>query len=255
MGAACTVLGMNAIELKNVSIDYHLDSEDAYSFKNAFLNFYAKAQKPTAKVFRAIDNLSLNIKKGEKVGFIGLNGAGKTTLLRTIAGIFQPSAGEVIVNGAVSPLLDFHTGFEDHLTGIENIMIRLMFLGLSKQEAIEKLPDIISFSELGDFINQPIRTYSAGMNLRLAFATSTSIEPEILVADEVIGTGDAQFALKAKKRLEDFLSKKCTLILSSHSMELIRDYCTRIVWLRNGQVVADGAVDEVIKEYSQSLGV
>ncbi len=246
---------MNAVELKNISIDYHLDSEDSYSFKNAILNFYAKAQKPAAKVYRAIDNLSLNIKKGEKVGFIGLNGAGKTTLLRTIAGIFHPTSGEVIVNGAVSPLLDFHTGFEDHLTGIENIMIRLMFLGLSKQEASQKLPEIIEFSELGDFIYQPIRAYSAGMNLRLAFATSTSIEPEILIADEVIGTGDVQFAIKAKKRLNDFLSKECTLILSSHSMELIRDYCSRIVWLRHGKIVADGAVDDVIEEYNRSLGI
>jgi ABC-type polysaccharide/polyol phosphate transport system ATPase subunit len=253
MGAACAVLGMNAVELHKVAVDYYLDSDDAYSIKNALLNFYAKAQKPTAKTFRALDELSFSVKKGEKLGIIGLNGAGKTTLLRTIAGIFHPSKGKVVVDGRVSPLLDFHTGFEEHLTGIENIMIRLMFLGISKAEAEKKIPEIIEFSELGDFIHQPIRTYSTGMNLRLAFATSTSIEPEILVADEVIGTGDAQFAAKAKKRLEEFLSRDCTLILSSHSMELVRDFCKRIIWLQHGKIVADGPVAEVIEKYEKNI--
>ena len=244
---------MNAVELHKVAVDYYLDSDDAYSIKNALLNFYAKAQKPTAKTFRALDELSFSVKKGEKLGIIGLNGAGKTTLLRTIAGIFHPSKGKVIVDGRVSPLLDFNTGFEDHLTGIENIMIRLMFLGISKAEAEKKIPEIIEFSELGDFIHQPIRTYSTGMNLRLAFATSTSIEPEILVADEVMGTGDAQFAAKAKKRLEEFLSRDCTLILSSHSMELVRDFCKRIIWLQHGKIVADGPVAEVIEKYEKNI--
>lgn len=243
---------MKAIELHNVSIDYYLDNEDAYSFKNALLNFYAKAKKPVAKTFRALNNLSFSVANGEKVGIIGLNGSGKTTLLRTVSGIFQPSEGRVKINGIVSPLLDFHTGFEQNLTGIENIKIRLMFLGLSKAEAEEKLPSIVEFSELGDFIHQPVRTYSTGMSLRLAFAASTSIHPEILIADEVIGTGDAQFAIKAKTRLENFLSLDCTMVLSSHSMDLVRNFCNRIVWLKNGQIIADGDVDSVIREYERS---
>jgi len=254
MGAVRSVLGImeNAIELHNVSIDYYLDNEDAYSIKNALLNFYAKAKKPQAKIFRALNNLSFNIANGEKVGIIGLNGSGKTTLLRTVAGIFEPSLGQVNINGIVSPLLDFNTGFEQNLNGYENIKIRLMFLGLSKKEAEEKIPAIVEFSELGDFIHQPVRTYSAGMGLRLAFAASTSIHPEILVADEVIGTGDAQFAIKAKKRLEEFLSLDCTMVLSSHSMDLVRNFCNRIIWLRNGEIVADGDVGGVIKEYEKS---
>lgn len=244
---------MNLIELKNITVDYYLDSEDAYSIKNAILNFYAKAQKPAVKTFRAIDNLSLTVKPGEKIGLIGLNGAGKTTLLRTISGIFQPSSGEVIVNGQISSLLDFSSGFDENLTGIENIIIRLMLLGLSKKEAEKKIDEIIHFSELGDFIYQPIRTYSAGMNLRLAFVTSTAIEPEILVADEVFGTGDAIFAYKAKKRLEDFLTRDCTLILSSHSMELLRDFCTRIIRLENGKIIDDGKTEEVLEKYNLAL--
>ena len=243
---------MNAIELHKVSIDYYLDNEDAYSLKNAVLNFYAKAKKPIAKTFRALDNISFSVANGEKLGIIGLNGSGKTTLLRTVSGIFQPSKGKVKINGIVSPLLDFNTGFEQNLTGVENIKIRLMFLGLSRLEAEEKIPSIVEFSELGDFIHQPVRTYSAGMSLRLAFAASTAIHPEILVADEVIGTGDAQFAIKAKKRLENFLSLDCTMVLSSHSMDLVQNYCGRIIWLKNGEVIADGDSEKVIKEYEKS---
>lgn len=246
---------MNAIELHNISIDYYLDNEDAYSIKNALLNFYAKAKKPMAKTFRALNNLSFNVENGEKVGIIGLNGSGKTTLLRTISGIFEPSEGEVKIQGIVSPLLDFNTGFEQNLTGFENIKIRLMFLGLSKLEAESKIPSIVEFSELGDFIYQPVRTYSAGMALRLAFAASTAIHPEILIADEVIGTGDAQFAVKAKKRLEEFLSLDCTMVLSSHSMDLVRNFCKRLIWLRKGEIIADGLVEDVIKEYEKSNSI
>ncbi len=251
MGTVRAVLDMNSIELRNVSLDYYLDNEDAYSFKSSVLNFYLKAKKSRATTFRAIENLSFSIPKGEKVGIIGLNGAGKTTLLKILSGIFQPTKGKLIINGNVSPLLDFHTGFEEYLTGLENIKIRLMFLGLSKSQAEEKVDKIAEFAELGDFINQPIRKYSAGMMMRLAFATSTSIDPDILVIDEVIGTGDAKFAAKAKERLEHFLSKDCTMVLSSHSMSLMRDFCTRIIWLQNGQIVADGPVKNIISEYEK----
>jgi ABC-type polysaccharide/polyol phosphate transport system ATPase subunit len=240
---------MNAIDLRNVCLDYYLGNEDTYSFKNALLNFYAKAKRPSETSFRALSDLSFSIPKGEKVGIIGLNGAGKTTLLRVLSGIFLPTKGEVFINGKVSPLLDFQTGFEESLTGIENIKVRLMFLGLSKLEAEAMVPEIVEFSELGEFINRPVKTYSAGMSLRLAFATSTAIKPEILIADEVIGTGDARFAAKAKNRLEDFLSTSSTMVLSSHSMELVRHYCTRIIWLNKGQIVADGPTQEVIERY------
>jgi ABC-type polysaccharide/polyol phosphate transport system ATPase subunit len=252
MGAVCSVLGMNAIELRNVSVDYYLGNEDAFSFKNVLLNFYAKGQKPKSQSFRALNDISFCISKGEKVGIIGLNGSGKTTLLRLLSGIFQPTSGQAIISGNVSPLLDFQTGFEEHLTGLENIRIRLMFLGLSKAQAEEKITEIVDFSELGEFIDRPVRTYSAGMALRLAFATSTAIHPEILIADEVIGTGDAQFAEKAKKRLESFLSMNCTMVLSSHSMELVHNYCTRIIWLSKGKIMADGCAEDIIKEYKSS---
>jgi ABC-type polysaccharide/polyol phosphate transport system ATPase subunit len=252
LGAQNSVLVMNAIELKNVFLDYHLSTDDLFSFKNAFLNFFIKAKIPTSKYYRALDNVSLAIAEGDKVGIIGLNGAGKSTLLRVISGIFHPNKGRVILKGQVSPLLDFTTGFEPNLTGIDNIKIRLMFLGISKKNCAAYIDEIIEFAELGEFIYQPMRNYSSGMFLRLAFATSTAIKPEILVADEVIGTGDSQFAAKAKKRLHDFLSNDSTLVLSSHDMELVSNFCSRIIWLHHGKIIADGPSASVVKDYKKN---
>lgn len=249
MEAVCTVLVMNAIELTNVCIDYPLDSDDGYSLKNALLNFVPKGRMPRAKYYRALSNISITIRQGERLGIIGLNGAGKSTLLRVMAGIFEPSAGTAKINGKVSPLLDFATGFEEHHSGLENIRIRLMFLGESEESIRRKIPEIAEFSELGEFLHRPARTYSTGMFLRLAFAASTAIEPEILVADEVVGAGDAQFAEKAKARIETLLAHDRTTVLSSHSMELVRRFCHRVIWLHKGSIIADGETDEVIKEY------
>ncbi len=238
------------IELKNVSIDYPLDHVDGASLKSALVNGFF-CRRPKANYYRAIDDVSLHIPNGERVGLVGLNGAGKSTLLRVMSGIFQPSHGTVKIQGRVSPLLDFATGFELHHTGMENIRIRLMLLGESKASIDEKIGEICEFSELGDFLNQPARTYSTGMFMRLAFATSTAINPEILIADEVVGAGDAQFAEKAKQRIEKLLSGGRTTVISSHSMGLIRQFCTRVVWLHKGKVLLDGPVEDVLKDYEQ----
>lgn len=237
------------IELKNVSIDYPLDLEDGASLKSALLNVFNKNRKQPKSHYRALNNVSLKIEKGERVGLIGLNGAGKSTMLRVMSGIFQPSVGTVRIIGRVSPLLDFATGLELHHTGIENIRIRLMFLGESPEEIERKIGEIAEFSELGEFIHMPARTYSTGMFMRLAFATSTAINPEILIADEVVGAGDAQFAEKAKSRIEELLSGERTTVLSSHSMDLIRNFCHRVVWLHHGQIIADGDCEGIIKDY------
>lgn len=242
---------MKSIELSNVSIDYPLDYMDGYSFKALLSNFLKQKENNKSSFYRALDDISLSIFQGEKVGIIGLNGAGKSTLLRVISGIFMPSHGEIVIHGKVSSLLDFATGFEDHHSGVENIRIRMMFLG-EKQESIDqKIEEIAEFSQLGEFLYRPIRTYSAGMFMRLAFATSTAINPEILVADEIIGAGDAQFADKAKARINTLLSRNNTTILSSHSMEIIRQFCDRVIWLHQGKIMNDGMTDIVIKEYEK----
>lgn len=237
------------IELKEVSIDYPLDLEDGASLKNALLNIFNRKNRGQKSHYRALDNVSLKIEKGERVGLIGLNGAGKSTMLRVMSGIFQPNYGTIKITGRVSPLLDFATGLELHHTGIENIRIRLMFLGESNISIEQKIGEISEFSELGEFIHMPARTYSTGMFMRLAFATSTAINPEILIADEVVGAGDVQFAEKAKRRIEDLLSGERTTVLSSHSMDLIRTFCDRVVWLHQGKIIADGDCDAVIKDY------
>ncbi len=217
--------------------------------KSALLSKFSPKRGPEKKFYRAIDDISLTIDNGEQVGLVGLNGAGKSTLLRVMSGIFHPSHGTVNIRGRVSPLLDFATGFELHHTGLENIRIRLMLLGESNESIAEKIGEISEFSELGEFLDQPARTYSAGMFMRLAFATSTAINPEILIADEVVGAGDAQFAEKAKQRIEKLLSGGRTTVISSHSMDLIRQFCSRVVWLHKGKVIVDGPVEDVLKDY------
>lgn len=237
------------IELRNVSIDYPLEHADGASLKSALFNIVNGEKRSLASHHRALDNITLKINSGERVGLIGLNGAGKSTLLRVMSGIFQPSYGTVKILGRVSPLLDFATGLELHHTGLENIRIRLMFLGESPESIDKKINEIAEFSELGEFINMQAKTYSTGMFMRLAFATSTSINPEILIADEVVGAGDAQFANKAKRRIEELLSGERTTVLSSHSMELIRNFCDRVIWLHHGKVIADGDCEDVIRDY------
>lgn len=239
------------IELQNVSLDYPLDPTDGGSLKADVFNLI-KRTKRTRPYFRALSDINLNIGNGERVGIIGLNGAGKSTLLRVISGIFHPTIGCSNIYGTVSPLLDLATGLELHHTGLENIRIRLMFLGQS-EDSIDKLTsEIIEFTELGHFINQPARTYSSGMFMRLAFAISTAIKPQILVADEIIGAGDVQFAAKAKLRLERFLDGDHTTVLSSHSFDLIRKFCTRTIWLDRGKIIDDDTTDLVLNRYESN---
>jgi ABC-type polysaccharide/polyol phosphate transport system ATPase subunit len=237
------------IELTKVSIDYPFDFEDGGSLKSYFFSIFKKKNELKKKYFRALDNVSVKINKGERVGIIGLNGAGKSTILKVMSRIFYPTHGSVKIIGRVAPLLDFATGLELHHTGLENIRIRLMFLGESPKSIDEKIFEIVDFCKLGDFINLPARTYSAGMFMRLAFAISTSINPEILIADEVVGSGDVQFNDKARRRLDNMLSKNRTTVLSSHSMDLIKNFCNRVIWLHQGKIVADGDCKHVIKDY------
>lgn len=241
------------IILDNVSVCYQRDTEDGFSLKQFVFDRVSNVgkanQKTRSDFFYALKDVNIKIEKGEKVGLIGLNGAGKSTLLRVLATVLTPTSGQISVEGRVTPILDFSTGFEEHHSGRENAKIRLMFLGESDASIIEKTEEIVEFSELEDFIDQPCRTYSTGMFMRLAFATSTAITPEILVADEVIGAGDARFAAKAEARFEDFMRRGQTLIVSSHSMGLISRYCDRCIWLEGGRVKQDGPSENVIQAY------
>lgn len=200
---------------------------------------------------RGLDGISFTAKRGDRIGLIGRNGAGKSTLLRTLAGIYQPSAGSCRATGRISTLFSSALGLSAEATGYENIYLGATLLGMNKAAIEEALPDIVAFCELGDFLDLPIRTYSAGMRTRLGFAIATSIRPDILLIDEVFGTGDRHFRAKAKQRIEQVMAKANVLMLASHSDSVIRSMCTKALWLEQGRAKAFGSLDEVLEQYNQ----
>lgn len=236
------------ISLKNASIQFEVNM-DGGSIKARVAGAFRR--ESTVRYVKALNDINLDIGNGERVGVIGLNGAGKSTLLKLIAGIYPPTSGSVNVVGHVCPMFEFATGFEMHQTGWDNIRIRALLLGMQPDEVEEKINKIAEFTELGEFLDYPVRTYSSGMFIRLAFAVSTSINPEILLLDEVVGAGDMNFAAKAKSRMLEFMQNGKILVFTSHSMDLIREYCDRVIWVKSGSIVFDGATDDVINEYSK----
>ncbi len=200
-------------------------------------------------VVRALDDVSLTLNHGDQVGIVGHNGAGKSTLLRVLAGIYEPSQGLISIDGRVSPLFNVSPGLNAEDSGYENIVTCGMLLGMSRDEIKRKLPDIEAFTELGDYLSLPVRTYSSGMMIRLGFAIATAIDPEILLLDEGIGAGDARFAARAAERVQALLGRSSIMVLASHSDELIRQMCNRTILLERGRIIADGPTEEVLRLY------
>ena len=187
---------------------------------------------------RALDGVSVDIREGDRVGLVGQNGSGKTTLLRVIAGVYEPTEGHIAINGRIASLLDISVGLEPEATGYENIVLRGLMMGIKPKEIRKKVEDIAEFSELGDYLGMPLRTYSSGMVMRLAFSVSTNIDPEILIMDEWLSVGDASFVGKAENRLQALLERTPILIIASHSPDLINKLCNKVVRLANGRVEA-----------------
>ena len=205
--------------------------------------------------FWALRDVSLDIRRGERVGIIGHNGAGKTTLLRIMTGNLSPSGGEVTVHGRVQALLEVGTGFHPEFTGEQNIYAFLAYQGLSASAARAKHDEIVEFSELGDFIHQPVKTYSAGMYARLAFSTAISIDPDILIIDEVLGAGDAYFASKCADHIRELMGSGATLVLVSHSMVQVLQFCERVIWVDRGKIVMDGPALDVTNAYERDVRI
>jgi ABC-2 type transport system ATP-binding protein/lipopolysaccharide transport system ATP-binding protein len=201
-------------------------------------------------VIKALDGVSFKIDEGDRVGLLGHNGSGKTTLLRALAGIYEPIIGTIQTNGRVVPLFDLQLGMDLDATGIENIWMRSKLLGLSTQRIEGALDDIANFTELGEYLYVPIRTYSTGMLLRLAFAISTAITPEILILDEMIGAGDAAFLARADARLKQFLAKAGILVIASHATPILRQWCNKGMLLEHGKLIAYGPLEDVIARYT-----
>lgn len=234
------------ITFKNVSKTYILYKNDQARFKALFI----KPKNP--KTNRALNNVSFEIYRGESVGIVGDNGAGKSTLLKMITGVAFPDEGEIIVNGKVAALLELTAGFSMEMTGRENIYLKGYILGL-EDEYIKQIEDnIIEFAELGDYIDQPVRTYSSGMKMRLGFAINVNIEPDVLVVDEALAVGDATFKKKCKNKIKEIIAAGTTVLYVSHSANSVKEICPRSIFLKKGTVVFDGPTDETLKIYEES---
>lgn len=200
----------------------------------------------------ALKDVNLSLNEGDRLGIIGHNGAGKSTLLKVIAGIYPPSSGSLEVKGKIASLFELATGFEMEATGWDNIYLRALMLGENPKTVKEKINEIAEFSELGEFLDIPVKYYSSGMFIRLAFSVSTAIEPDILLLDEVIAAGDAKFLLKAKLRMQQLMNKVKILVLVTHSIGSLQDFCNKCIWLDNGQVKMIGLPSEVSSKYLSS---
>jgi len=247
------ITDMASIVLRDIEVVFPVYDGSSRSIKNRLLpgstggSIDSKDKQPA--MVQALSGIKGVVRDGDRVGLIGHNGAGKSTLLRVLAGIYEPCAGSLEISGNVAPLFDISLGMEMEATGYENIELRGLFLGLTRKQIRAKTPEIVEFTELGDFLDLPVRTYSAGMRLRLAFAVSTAIEPEILLLDEGIAAGDAAFFQKARVRLRHFASRASIIVLASHSEDLIRSTCNLSVLLEHGKIVATGKTESVLSLY------
>ena len=235
------------IKAENLTLCYRMSYDRIKSIKEYLVALVKRKVKYTD--FYALDNVSFEINKGEVVGIIGNNGAGKSTLLKVIAGILRPTRGTVTLAGNVAPMLELGSGFDADLTGRENIYLNGAILGYSEEFLKEKFDEIVEFSELGDFINIPVRNYSSGMMMRLAFSIASMVSPDILILDEIMAVGDASFQEKSRARMMEMMSHGTTVLLVSHSIEQIRQLCDRVIWLDHGKMLAIGDTQEICDQY------
>lgn len=240
----------NMIEVNNVSMHFRMPGDRISSLKEYVVQFLRG--KLTFSEFIALQNVSFQVKKGEVLGLVGHNGAGKSTILKVISGILRPTEGSVALYGNVVPMLELGSGFDLEMTGRENIFLNGAILGYSEEFLNEKYDEIVEFSEIGQFINVPLRNYSSGMLARLAFSVATVVEPEILIVDEVLAVGDANFQQKSKKRMMELMGGGTTVLFVSHDLNQIRELCDHVVWLDHGRVKMYGETDEVCDAYQKS---
>lgn len=201
--------------------------------------------------FYALRNVTFKVQEGESLAVVGANGAGKSTLLSIIAGLCRPDFGSVQVNGRIAPMLEIGSGFHPDLTGIENVLVNAALLGFTKREAMNRLPELVEFSEIGDYVHEPIRTYSTGMMVRLAFSVAVHVDPKVLIVDEVLGVGDSHFQAKCVRKIMQLREQGTTLLCVSHSRQMVLDYCSRAVWLNAGEMMMDGEARHVLDAYTE----
>ncbi len=238
-----------SVECEALGIRYRQYHRKPLTLKEAVVNLF---RTTSFEHFWALQDVELRVHRGESLGVIGANGSGKSTLLKAICGVLPPTTGDVRAHGKIVPLLELGGGFNPELTGRENIYLNAAILGTPRREVDEKIDGIIDFSGLREFIDIPLHNYSSGMKSRLGFAVATDIDPEILLLDEILAVGDAEFQRKAMERTENFFRGDRTVVLVSHSMSQVKRLCTRVVWLEKGRIRAEGKPTEVIREYLEA---
>lgn len=239
-----------AICVENMSKDFNIYGDKSNTLKEKIIRF-AKSKKETRHVLK---NINLKIKPGESVALIGVNGSGKSTLLKLMTKIIYPTKGKIYVNGKLTSLLELGAGFHPDFSGRENIYFNASIFGLSKQEIDSRMQDIIDFSELGEYIDTPVRTYSSGMYMRLAFSVAINVDADILLIDEILSVGDQRFQEKCMDKMKELKQKGKTMVFVSHSASIVRMLCDRAIWLNDGNVEMDGKTDEVLEEYEKVCG-
>jgi ABC-2 type transport system ATP-binding protein len=242
---------MVSIEVRHAYVDFPVFDARTQSLKKQVLGKVGGKIGTGAKVpvIEALQDITLSLTDGDRVGLVGHNGAGKSTLLRLLSGIYEPTRGTTRVAGRIAPVFDLGVGLDPEVSGRENIMIRGLFLGMSRREMAKRVDDIAEFTELGDYLHLPLRTYSAGMRVRLALGVVTTVNPEILILDEGLGAIDAAFLAKARERLVDLARRSGVLVFASHSDELLAELCTTALWMDEGRIRASGPLREVLTTY------
>jgi len=243
------ILKETVIKVENVGMEFNLSQEKVDNLKEYVIKFMKKELR--FQPFWALKNVSFEVKKGDRLGFVGLNGAGKTTMLKLIAGVMKPTQGNITVKGKISPLLALGAGFDPDYTGRENVFLYGAMLGYSKKFLESKFDEIVEFSELEEFIDVPLKNYSSGMKARLGFSIATSVQPEILILDEVLSVGDVKFQEKSREKMESLMKGDVTLLFVSHSPDQVKKFCNKAIWLQKGQIMAQGAAEEVCDVYTK----
>lgn len=237
-----------AINVEHLTMEFKITKDKIDTLKEYVIRTLKRNKKEKEKV-KVLDDITFKVYKGDKVGILGFNGAGKSTLLKILAGIYEPSSGKIEINGKVAPLLELSAGFDKNYTGKNNIYLNGAFLSMDKDFLDEKYDEIVEFSELGEYINYPVKNYSSGMRAKLGFSIATLVEPDILIVDEILSVGDIKFRKKSSEKINELMAEGVTVLLVSHSINQIRKICDKCIWIDSGKVVMEGEVNEVCDAY------
>ena len=240
---------MSSISIENLSVKFRLYHDRSPSLKDSFANLFKRKSQNAYSDFWAVKDVSFEVRAGVRLGIVGHNGAGKSTLLKALCRVYESSYGKITVDGRIAPLLEIGAGFHPEFTGRENIYLNGAILGYSDLQLRKIEPEVIAFAELEEFIDTPVKYYSTGMYMRLAFSLATAMHPDILVLDEIFAGGDAAFLTKAKARMHDLIDKANIMIMVSHDHQLVKSLCNRVIWMDHGKLVADGLPEDIVGRY------